>query len=63
MDYEMHVKYSTFHRQCFDKFCRESLLDHLEYGLIGRCRHSLLKAKAFKILRISITMGQKEVAL
>ena len=44
-------------------FAIDSLLDHLEYGLIGRCRHSLVKAKSFKILRISVTVGQKEVAL
>ena len=65
MDYVMHVKYSTFHRQFFQVFTIVPRLNHLEYWLAGRRRHlfSLLKAEPFKILRTSATMEQKVVAL
>jgi len=65
MDYVMHVKYSSFHRQFFQVFTIMPWLYHLEYWLAGRHRHllSILKAEPFKILKTSATMGQKVVAL
>jgi len=50
MDYIMHVKYSTFHRQFFQVFTIVPRLYHLEYWLAGRHRHlsSLLKAEPFE---------------
>jgi len=65
MDYVMHVKYSSFHRQFFQVFTIEPRLYHLEYWLAGRHRHllSLLKVKPFKIPKTSATKGQKVVAL
>ena len=65
MDYVMHVKYSSFHRQFFQVFIITPRLYHLEYWLAGRHRHlsSLLKAEPFKIPKMSATTGQKVVAL
>ena len=65
MDYVMHVKCSSFHRQFFHVFTIAPQLYHLEYWLAGRCRHllSLLKAEPFKIPKMSATTGQKVVAL
>ena len=65
MDYVMHVKYSSFHRQFLQVFTITPLLYHLEYWLAGRHRHlfSLSKAKPFKITKTSATTGQKVVAL
>jgi len=65
MDYVMHAKCSTFHRQYFQVFTIMPQLNHLEYWLAGRHRHllPLLKAEPFKIPKTSATMGRKVVAL
>jgi len=65
MDYVMHVKYSSFHRQFFKVFTIGPQIYHLEYWLAGRHRDllSILKAEPFKILKTSATMGKKVVAL
>jgi len=65
MDYVMHIKYTSFHRQFFQAFTIAPRLYHLEYWLAGRQRHllSLLKAEPFKIPKTSATTGRKVVAL
>ena len=65
MDYIMHVKCSSFHRQFFLVFTIAPRLYHLEYWLAGRHRHllSIFKAEPFKIPKTSATTGQKVVAI
>ena len=65
MDYVMHVKYSSFHRELFQVFTIAPRLYHLEYWLAGRHRHllSLLKAEPFKIPKTSAITGEKVEAL
>ena len=59
MDYVMHVKYSSFHRQFFQAPTIMPHLNHLEYWLAWRYSHMLsLLIKG----RMSATTGQKVVA-
>ena len=65
MNYVIHVKYSTLHRQFLQVFTIEPRLNHMKDCIAGRCRQllTIFKAEPFKSPLTLSTAWQKRVAV